>query len=232
LLDRLSGANASDQPSSGPTGSASHTPTSRPTTTPTTAAPTPTAPFQRRTTPEWLPAGWKLAVDRPADKLWHDQDENEGGRCSITGDDLHVTRSDPGITGCTVLDPLNPRWDNVAYEVEVTVTRGCAGLWTRTGSRGYFLTICRDVARFYLLGDEAPAPANQLMSWSLPTPPNKLVVGVLANGDRFDVYAAGQLLGTVHDGTLRFGHVNAGGFTGGSDPAIDATFHQLRIWLP
>ncbi len=229
FLDRIAGADSNGGSSGGPTTGPA---TTQPATTPASAPATTAAPYQRKMTPEWLPAGWRLVVDQPAGKLWHDQDETEGGRCSIVGDDLHVTRGDVGIVGCSILDPLNPRWDNVAFEVEVTVDRGCAGLWTRTGNRGYFLTVCRDVARFYLLGDEPPSSSNQLARWSLPASPRRLVVGVLANGDRFDVYAAGQLLGTVTDATLRIGHVNAGGFTDASDSKIDVTFHQFRVWLP
>jgi len=224
ILDKLAAGTANGGTTPSPTGAV---PTGS-----GTPSPTQTAPYQRKTTPEWLPSGWRLAVAEPAGNLWHDQDETEGGHCGIVGNYLHVTRTDVGITGCSILPPLDPRWDNVAFEVEVTVTKGCAGLWTRTGTRGYFLTVCREVARFYLLGNEAPSPANQLATSPLPASPDKLVVGVLANGDRFDLYAAGRLLGTVHDSTLRFGHVNCGGFTDSSDPAIDATFHQFKVWLP
>jgi hypothetical protein len=222
LLDRLTAGGATASPSSQPqnTTPANNAGTTRP------------ADYQRKESPEWLPSGWNVAVNRPAKDLWHDQDETEGGHCGISGDDLRVTRSNAGITGCTIYDPLQPRFGDVAVEVEITVTAGCAGLWTRTGSRGYFLTVCRSVARFYLLGDEAPAPANQLASWPLRGAPSHLVVGVLATGSQFAVYAAGQRLGVVTDDTLHFGHVNAGGFTDGSEPAIDATFHQFRVWQP
>jgi hypothetical protein len=228
LLDRLT-AGGTQSPSGGPdaTTPGTATPANKASATTTTAPPD-----QRKERPDWLPSGWKINVDLPATQLWHDQDEAEGGHCATRGDIMRVTRPDAGLVGCSIYDPLQPRFSDSAVEVEVTVSSGCAGLWTRTGSKGYFLTICRTTARFYLLGDEAPSPANQLANWTLPAEPQHLVVGVLASGNQFSVYAAGRRLGVVTDDTLHFGHVNAGGYTDGTESSIDVSFRRFRVWTP
>jgi hypothetical protein len=231
MLDRLT----ANHPPATPTGQANASQSTQPQNTaskpggPASSAP-PATPRQGR--PSWVPAGWKLVVDRPAGELWHSQDEAEGGRCAVYGEDLRVTRdSVSGLTGCTIMDPLQPRFTDTAVEVEVTVTAGCAGLWSRTGQQGYFVTVCRSAVRVYLLGDQAPANANQLANWPLDSPPQHLVVGMLTQASQITVYAAGTQLGAVTESTLRYGHVNAGAYTSGSEPA-DATFHGFRVWSP
>src|SRR5206468_8327401 len=102
LVDRLTGGRASGTPT--PTANTATSPAAR-TTTPankTTTAPASAQPADR---PSRVPAAWKLVVDRPAGQVWHNQDESEGGRCSIEGQDLHVTRpASNGLTGCTIYD--------------------------------------------------------------------------------------------------------------------------------
>jgi hypothetical protein len=229
ILDRL----ASRQPTN-PTGA----PTLQPTNDTQTSTQTPTAkpssasPSRPAGMPDWVPADWSSYVDRPAGDLWRSQDETEGGRCEITGSDLRVTRDAAnGLVGCTILDPLNPKFADSAVQVEVTVTSGCAGLWTRTGSQGYFVTICNSAVNLYLLGDKAPGNSNRLANWPLGPAPKQLLVGLLAKGNDISVYAAGKLIGTVTDTTVRSGHDNAGGYTTGTDP-VDVTFHQFRVWAP
>jgi actin-like ATPase involved in cell morphogenesis len=234
ILDRLSASGPNTNPTGTPTRSDQTTGAPTATTQNPSAKPSSAAPTRPAGMPDWVPADWTLYVDRPAGDLWRSQDESEGGRCEVSGADLHVTRENKsGLVGCTITSggALDRKLTDSASQVEVTVKSGCAGMWARTGTQGYFVTVCDAAVNLYLLGGTDPDSSNQLASWPLATAPQKLLVGFLANGSNLSVYAAGKLLGTVSDSTVRSGKDNAGGYTTGAHP-VDVTYHAYRLWAP
>jgi Hsp70 protein len=204
----------------------------------TTAAPNPTGGtqgqqnYQRQSRPSWVPESWQSQPDRTADKIWISQDENEGGHCEA-GQTLHVQTGSNPLTGCQLRSPLaDQNFADVAIEVQVTVASGCAGLWTRTGSKGYLLRVCRDRAELHLLKDAPPSDATRLAQATFPTPATgALVVALEAQGTTLTGYVNGEDVLHAQNGEVTRGKVNAGATADGGN-AADVTFDGFRVFAP
>ena len=128
--------------------------------------------------------------------------------------------------------PLDSRQlTDAAVEVEVTLTSGCAGIWTRTGSEGYLLVVCKGYARLHALGNEPPSGANTLAEWSFDGPAPGTVVGLLVQGTTLSFYLGGELFGPVTDSRIKRGKVNAGALGAGAENG-DVTFVDFRVFTP
>lgn len=183
----------------------------------------------REDRPSWLPGNWKLFPQRGLDELWLSQAESEGGRCDATDSDLHVVTERQGLTGCTLKDPLNVSMADVGIETKVHRQNGCAGIWARTGDKGYTVGVCDGVVRLHALGDFAPSQDNELASWPVKITGDPYVALVVI-GTEVSVYVNGTKLGSkIHD-LIKRGRVNLGAFTS-TDPA-DVTFSEVRVWQP
>ncbi|WP_327008984.1 Hsp70 family protein [Dactylosporangium sp. NBC_01737] len=207
------------------------------TSTTTASGPTPTSTSQvleiparpREDRPSWLPSNWKLFQQRGLHELWVTQDESEGGRCDATDSALHVVTDRQGLTGCTLKDPLNVSMADVGIEAKVHRESGCAGIWARTGDKGYTVGVCDGVVRLHALGDFAPSQDNELASWPVKVTGDPYVALVVISNE-VSVYVNGTKLGTKTHDLIRRGRVNLGAFTPG-DPA-DVTFSEVRVWQP
>jgi hypothetical protein len=184
----------------------------------------------REDRPSWLPSNnWKLLTQRGLHELWYSQDESEGGNCQATDSELHVTSVKQGLTGCSLKDPLNVSLSDVGIEAKVHRQAGCAGIWARTGDRGYTVGVCDGVIRLYALGDNAPSQDNELASWPVKIDGDPYVT-LVAIGTEISVWVNGQKLGTKNHDLIKRGKVNLGAFTA-ADPA-DVTFSEVRVWQP
>jgi hypothetical protein len=203
----------------------------------TTTAPEPTGSqggqvYQRQPRPSWVPANWNAQPDRTADKIWLTQDENEGGRCEA-GATLRVTTSSNPLTGCQLRSPLDGQtFGDVAIEVQVSVASGCAGVWTRTGTKGYLMMVCRDRAELHLLKDAPPSDATRLDQATFAAPATgPLVIALEAQGSTLTGYVGGEAVLTANNGEIARGKVNAGATSDGGNPA-DVTFDGFRVFSP
>jgi hypothetical protein len=186
--------------------------------------------YQRQTQPGWLPADWPAQPDRTADQLWLSQDEKEGGHCDA-GPTLHVTTSGNALTGCQLRSPLSDQsFTDVAVEVKVAVNSGCAGVWARTGTKGYLLMVCRNRVELHLLKDAPPSDATRLSQATFPAS-GSLVIGLQAQGTTLTGYVNGAKLVEAQNGEVTRGKVNAGATADGGSPA-DVTFDGFRVFAP
>ncbi|MEV4514491.1 Hsp70 family protein [Dactylosporangium sp. NPDC049525] len=207
------------------------------TTTTTTSGPASTSSAQvleipakpREDRPSWLPNNWKLFQQRGLDELWYSQPESEGGRCDATDHELRVVTEKQGLTGCSLKDPLNVSMGDVGIEAKVHRESGCAGIWARTGDKGYTVGVCDGVVRLHALGDFAPSQDNELASWPVRITGDPYVALVVISNN-VSVYVNGTKLGTKSHDLINRGRVNLGAFTPG-DPA-DVTFSEVRVWQP
>ncbi len=183
----------------------------------------------REDRPSWLPPSWKLYTQRGLHELWHSQDESEGGRCDASDSELHVVTARQGLTGCTLKDPLNVSMTDVGIETKVHRQSGCAGIWARTGDKGYTVGVCDGVIRLHALGDFAPSQDNELASWPVKITGDPYVALVVI-GIEVSVYVNGTKLGSKTHDLIKKGRVNLGAFTS-ADPA-DVTFSEVRVWQP
>jgi hypothetical protein len=205
----------------------------------TTSAPDPTggsgqAPevYQRQSRPTWVPGNWQPLPDRTADKIWLTQDENEGGHCDA-GQVLRVQTAANPLTGCQLRSPLaDQNFTDVAVEVQLTIASGCGGLWTRTGSKGYLLMVCRNRAELHLLKDAPPSDATRLDQKTFATPATgPIVVALEAQGTTLTGYVGGEPVVQATNGEVARGKVNAGATADGGNPA-DVTFDGFRVFTP
>jgi hypothetical protein len=188
--------------------------------------------FQRAAErPTWVARDW-VALNRvPASDLWVNRVEPEGGECDARRA-LRVTRPNSGLTGCSLKNPMDQRiFTDVAVEALVSVNAGCAGIWARTGNKGYLLAVCHGRVELYRLGNDPPSPSNSLGRWSIAGPRSQAVVGLLASGTTLRAYFDGALLGSVTDDQIGFGKVNAGAITGEEETA-DVVIEDFWVFAP
>jgi Hsp70 protein len=193
--------------------------------------------FVRTVPPEWLPAGWSSIVDDEQVESVVAGPATNGGTCTYTGDGVvRVQRDSADVSGCPTaafVEAIEVR--DVAVEAELSIAAGCAGMWVRTGARGYFLAICRDsTIRLHELGDSAVADGNRLIRFAPAFDPANVVVGLLVRDTNvttnFTVYVDGKALQTVSNGDIRSGHIGIGGYA--PEQTLDATFTRYRAWAP
>lgn len=187
--------------------------------------------YLRKDRPDWVPDGWTEPGRFTADQLWVTQNEVEGGRCQTGGNTLNVTTADNPLTACQLKDPLDKSFTDVAVEVQVALANGCAGIWARTGPKGYALLVCKDRTELHRLANDAPSDTTRLARWPLDGVPAGTVVGLLVQGKSLTVYVNGKALPPVQDDTIKSGRTNAGAIADGTNHA-DVVFTDFRVFSP
>ncbi|MGI5237009.1 Hsp70 family protein [Dactylosporangium sp. CA-139066] len=188
--------------------------------------------YGRETEPAWVPNGWRDPELGGVDQLWKSQAESEGGRCDANKDRLRVsTDAAPALTGCTLKAPLDVPMGDGSIEAKVHAAAGCAGMWLRTGDRGYTLGYCADgYLRMYRLGNKAPGPDSLLKEWSIRATGDPYVAFKI-QGDQLTAYVNGMQFGPVTDSVIHNGKVDLGAFAL-ADQTADASFSQVRVFMP
>jgi hypothetical protein len=197
------------------------------------AADTGSTAFVRTVPPKWLPANWSSIVDDEQVRSVVPGTATNGGTCTYTGPGaVRVQRDAADVSGCPAADFVKAiEVRDVAVEAELSIAAGCAGMWVRTGTRGYFLAICRDsTIRLHELGDTEVADGNRLIRFAPTFDPANVVVGLLVRDTNFTVYVDGKALQTVSNGDIRSGHIGIGGYA--PEQTMDATFTRYRAWAP
>ncbi|UWZ35379.1 Hsp70 family protein [Dactylosporangium roseum] len=186
--------------------------------------------YRREQRPFWVPEGWRQMQIGDVDDVWRNQEESEGGRCEATSETLHVTTVDKGLTGCTLKQPLDTGLTDSAIEAKVHLTSGCAGMWLRTGDKGYVLAYCADGnVRIHRLGDAAPSQNNTLAEWTYKAESDAYVAFVV-NGTTLNFYIGGVQFGPVSDVEILKGRTNLGAFA--STGVADVEFSDVRVFTP
>jgi hypothetical protein len=118
-----------------------------------------------------------------------------------------------------------------AIESELSVTKGCGGMWIRTGFRGYFVSVCANgTVELHKLATDAPGTGSRMSQIRPPMDPKKVVLGLLVRGTTLTVYVDGREQGSMTDDTIPNGRVGIGGFAPHPDDALDATITRFRAW--
>jgi hypothetical protein len=188
-------------------------------------------PYDRETVPWWTPDGWKEQRLGTIDQLWISRSESEGGKCDATKERMRVTTQPRGLTGCSLKGALDAPMSDGSIEAKVKVASGCAGMWLRTGDKGYMLGYCADgYVRIYKLAEKPPGPANTLQEWTFKAT-GDVYVAFLVKGNELVFYVNGKQFGPVSDGDIRSGKIDLGAFDLGEDTA-DVTFSEVRVVMP
>jgi actin-like ATPase involved in cell morphogenesis len=197
--------------------------------------PTTTTPYVRTNPPAWVPDSLNLVFNDESEPLVVAGDATNGGQCTYTGAGvLNIQRGSRGVSGCKHSQAVKDTVvGTAAVEAEMAVRRGCAGMWMRTGTMGYFLAICADRSvELHMLHLTDPDSNTRLARWQPTFDPAHVVAGLMADGQNMTVYIDGNALApAVTDGTIGTGRLSLGGFAPGAE-GVDATFTQYRAWLP
>jgi len=200
---------------------------------PTTSAPTG---YSRAASPSWLPPGYSKIVDDEQDQSVVSGEATNGGTCTYDRRGrLHVVRNNFDVSGCVAQQYIKDLVVfDAAIEAELSIVKGCAGMWVRTGSKGYFLAVCHDKSiRLHKLFDAPASEQNLLVKYTPTFDPKKVVVGLLVRGTTLTVYVDGQALKpTPSDAEIKSGRVGVGGFAPAPENSMDATIIQFRAWAP
>ncbi|GAA2327666.1 hypothetical protein GCM10010170_003630 [Dactylosporangium salmoneum] len=207
-------------------------PTSAAASAPASDGPKAIPQYNREEEPAWVPNGWRQPDLGGVEQLWKSQAESEGGRCDTNNGRLRVTTDvAPALTGCTLKPPLDVYMQDGSIEAKVHAANGCAGLWLRTGDKGYTLGYCADGhVRLYRLANKAPGPDSLLKDWAIQASGDPYVAFKI-QGDQLDVYVNGVHFGPVKDSVIPTGKVNLGAFSL-TEQTADATFTQVRLFVP
>ena len=194
-----------------------------------------TTPYVRTNPPAWVPSSLNLAFNDESEPLVVAGDATNGGRCTYPAAGvLIIQRGSRGVTGCKHSQAVKDTVvGTAAVEAELAVRRGCAGMWMRTGTKGYFLAVCADRSvELHMLHLTDPDSNTRLAQWKPAFDPAHVVAGLMADGQSLTVYIDGTPLApAVTDGTIGTGRLSIGGFAPDGD-GLDATFTQYRAWLP
>jgi hypothetical protein len=199
------------------------------------SSPASPTPYTRLSQPAWLPTSWTKIVDDEQDASVEPGEASNGGTCTYEGRGrLRVVRNAFDVSGCKAVQYIKDiTISDVAVEAELAVRRGCAGMWVRTGIRGYFLAICRDgTVRLHELGTTPASDQNMLTKLSPGFDPNQVVVGLVARGSSFTIYVDGRAQPVANDPDIAAGRVGVGGFAPAPENTLDATIIQYRAWAP
>lgn len=189
--------------------------------------------YVRKVPPVWLPAGWPSIVDDEQDPWVIAGPATNGGTCDyVRRGVVRVQRSSVDVSGCRSIDYIHAvQIRDAAVEGELSITAGCAGIWVRTGTRGYLLAVCRDgTLRLHELGDSPASDANLLKKFTPQFDPARVVVGLLVRDTAFTIYVDGRELQTVTNGDIRSGRVGIGGVA--PEGVLDVTITNFRAWAP
>jgi len=199
------------------------------TATPTTQAP----PYVRPATPTWLPSGWTKIVDDEERASVVAGEATNGGTCTyLSQGTVRVQRQRFDVSGCVAQQFVK---DTVvqdgAVEAELSVAKGCGGMWIRTGTRGYFIAVCANgTVELHKLATDAPGTGSRMSQIRPPMDPNKVVLGLLARGTTLTVFVDGREQGTLTDSSITAGRVAIGGFAPQPEDVLDATITRFRAW--
>jgi actin-like ATPase involved in cell morphogenesis len=189
-------------------------------------------PYARQARPEWMPAGMVQFVDDKGTPSVVEGPAVNGGQCTYTEPGVvRVQRNQFDVSGCVATDEVKAHIvGDGAVEAHFAIRVGCGGMWIRTGTRGYFIAACANgTVQVHSLANDAPGTQSQLRSWTgLDT--SDIVVGLLAVGSEFTVFADGRVLGTVNDPGIASGRVGMGGFAPRPEERMDATITEFRAW--
>jgi Hsp70 protein len=199
------------------------------TTAPTTQPP----PYVRPATPLWLPTGWAKIVDDEERASVVEGEATNGGTCTYLGrGTVRVERQRFDVSGCVAQQFVE---DTVvqdgAVEAELSVTKGCGGMWIRTGTRGYFIAVCANgTVELHKLATDAPGTGSRMSQIRPPMNPTKVVLALLARGTTLTVFVDGREQGSLTDSTITSGRVAVGGFAPHPEDVLDATITRFRAW--
>jgi len=199
------------------------------TSTSTTSAP----PYVRPTTPAWLPSGWSKVVDDGERPSVVPGTATNGGTCDyVATGSVHVVRNQFDVSGCVMTTDVKAIVvADGAVEAEMSVTKGCGGMWLRTGAKGYFVAVCADgTVELHRLSADAPGGDTRMTQIHPALNPKKVVLGLMARGNLLTVYVDGREQGRMTDDTNKNGHVGIGGFAPHPDDRLDATITRFRVW--
>jgi hypothetical protein len=200
---------------------------------PTSSATTSAPPYVRPATPAWLPSGWsKVADDGDQQTVIPGEATNRGTCVYVGADSVHVVRNEFDVSGCVMTTDVKAIIvTDGAVEAEMSVTKGCGGMWIRTGAKGYFVAVCADgTVELHRLSAEAPGGDSRLSRIHPTLNPKKVVLGLMARGSVLTVYVDGREQGKLSDDTNTSGHVGIGGFAPHPDDALDASITRFRVW--
>jgi Hsp70 protein len=198
-----------------------------------TQTPTQQQTYVRPVTPLWLPSGWTKIVDDEQRASVIAGEATNGGTCTyLSAGTVRVQRQQFDVSGCVAQQFVK---DTVvsdgAVEAELSVAKGCGGMWIRTGNKGYFIAVCANgTVELHKLAIDAPGTDSRLSQIRPSMNPQRVVLGLLARGSTLTVFVDGREQGAVTDGTIASGRVAIGGFAPHPDDALDATIVRFRAW--
>jgi hypothetical protein len=198
-----------------------------------TSTPTQQPPYVRQATPPWLPSGWTKIVDDEQRASVVEGEATNGGTCTyLSPGTVRVQRPRFDVSGCVAEKFVK---DMVvadgAVEAEMSVAKGCGGMWIRTGTKGYFVSVCANgTVELHKLATDAPGTDSRMSQIRPPMSPQKVVLGLLARGTTLTVFVDGREQGTLTDSSIPTGRVAIGGFAPHPEDALDATITRFRAW--
>ena len=190
-----------------------------------TSTPTQQPPYVRQATPPWLPSGWTKIVNDEQRACVVEGEATNGGTCTyLRPGTVRVQRARFDVSGCVAEKFVK---DTVvgdgAVEAEMSVTKGCGGMWIRTGTKGYFISVCANgTVELHKLATDAPGTDSRMSQIRPPMNPQKVVLGLLARGTTLTVFVDGREQGTLTDSSIPTGRVAIGGFAPHPEDALDA----------
>jgi len=200
--------------------------------TPTSSTPQPQPPYVREERPGWLPANMVQFVDDKTTPFIVPGPATNGGTCTYRSTGVvRVQRDEFDVSGCVVTESTRAHQvTDGAVEAHFDVSAGCAGMWMRTGTVGYFVGVCADGSiELHGLANLPPSDETRLRAWRGYDTTN-VVVALLAQGNRLTLIADGTVIGTVSDDGIKRGRVGIGGFAPHPDDELDATITDFRAW--
>ncbi len=189
--------------------------------------------YVRPLAPPWLPSGWTKFVDDEQRGSVVEGEATNGGTCTyLSRGTVRVERQKFDVSGCVAEQFVK---DVVvadgAVEAEMSVTKGCGGMWIRTGARGYFVSVCANgTVELHKLAADAPGTDSRISQIRPPMDPRRVVLALLARGSTLTVFVDGREQGALTDSSIPSGRVGIGGFAPHPDDVLDATVTRFRAW--
>ena len=150
---------------------------------------------------------------------------NSSGACQFMSDGYHITEQQKGINECDA----NQNFDNVVFEVKMTINRGdCGGMTLRYV---YTFYVCSDGTYQFLVSTLASSAILKSGSNSGITA-GQNIIAVVASESNFTLYLNHKQLDSVSDGTDGSGPIGliAGSTNNNSNTTTEVTYRDVRIW--
>jgi actin-like ATPase involved in cell morphogenesis len=187
------------------------------------------------------PSGWHSAytsaLTSDDQSWWKANVRDDQTNCLIgpSGLTAHMEKqTTAGASGLFRCNGPQPSFTDVAIQVTVKVTSGCAAIWLRTGDKeGYFLDACGSTASLFVLTTSDPSNSNMIHSWSIgdDVTAGPVALGLLAQGSTLSVWNGTRRLGSLSDDAITSGQVDLGAFTGTGDSA-EILYRNVKVWQP